>query len=82
MYNTSLTVAVCLWGCRGRLEAVDSGEGEGRRGNVVLLQTSSRGWVQSDIVIGGQRRGGAGRGGGRRVPLFWDGAEVLETWPT
>ena len=33
------------------MEAVNRGEGEGRGDNVVLLQTSSRGWVQCDKVI-------------------------------
>ena len=74
MLNASLTVAACLWGCKGRLEAVDSRERGGRRGNVVLLQTSSGGWAQRDKIIGGQRGGGGGGGGGRGVLLFWDGA--------
>ena len=68
-------------GCSGRLEAVDSGEGKGRGGNVVLLQTSSRSWVQSDKVIGGQRGGGGGAGA-EGVPPSWGGEEVLGTWFT
>ena len=41
-------------------EVVDSGEGEGMRGNVVLFQTGPRVRVECDIVIWGQ----LGRGGG------------------
>ena len=47
----------CVWRL---LQAVVSGEWEGRGGNVVLLQTSSRGRVQSDKVIRGEGQCGGG----------------------